>query len=351
MSEIPFLNELGDAFEHAISAAPVRFRRRRVPRRRWGAALVLVALLGGAAATADVLLQPPSATTQAASGITCYASTSFDGDTYADVEANGRSPIEACRDTFAADGPASLGTPGAQLVACVKSGLGVVVLAASGDPNQCSKMGMFTFEPGSYATAQSSVDTLVRSLAALGANRTCTPVSSLRAEVQVVLTKLGWRGWRAAQQQLPGTASAGACGLFLGTGSSFSDPTASVDSNAKVVWIVSGPDPSVLALTGPLDLRLMQSTGQRCYTTDAARALVLGALASARVSVTFDVTQEPAGEQSGYAQTNYDQGCTIIGSIDAAPTGRTVDALLYSESGPAAPQATAGGASAPTASH
>jgi hypothetical protein len=340
MSEISYVNRLGDALDAAIAATPAHTRGRlrfRRPGRRWRAALVVVVLAGGGVATASALLQPPSATTQAASGITCYSATSLGGgDMYADVEANGRSPLEACRDTFAADGPASLGTAGAALVACVKSGLGVVVLEGDGDPNQCSKQGMFAFQASSYAGAQTSVDTLLRALTALGANRTCIPAATLVAEVQLTLTKLGWRGWHAARQVSPAGTSSGTCGLFEGTGASFSDPTASVDANAQTVWIVTGPDPTVLALTGPLDLRLMQATGARCYATAEARTLVRGALASAHVTVAFDVTQEPSGEQSGYAQTNYDQGCTIVGSIDAAPIGRTVDALLYSQSGPPA---------------
>jgi hypothetical protein len=336
MSEITFVNQLGDAIERVASAAVVPARRRRLVARRRRAALVLVVLATGGVATAATLLSSPSPTTLAASSITCYGSTTLGANMYADVEANGLNPVQACRDLFAKDGPAALGAPGARLLACVKSGLGVVVLASDGDVRQCSADGMLPFAGGSYAVAQSSVDALVGGLTALGANRACVPTQSLIAQVDGVLARLGWRGWRAQRQTLGGQSSSGACGLFLGTGASFSDPTASLDPQRQVVWVTSGPDPTVLALTGPLDTRLMQATGRGCYTTDAAKTLVLGAVAYARLSVTFDLTQEPTGLQSGYAQSSYDNGCTIVGSLQAAAVGRALTVLLYAKSGPGA---------------
>jgi hypothetical protein len=85
----------------------------------------------------------------------------------------------------------------------------------------------------SYAAAQSSVDRLVRALGDLGANRVCIAASALVGEVQHVLDRLGWSGRRAQLQRQP--AMPGGCGLFLGTGSSFSDPTASLDASHHAV--------------------------------------------------------------------------------------------------------------------
>jgi hypothetical protein len=336
MSEITFVNQLGDAIERAASASAARAPRRRLGPRRWRVALVLVALTTGGGATAATLLSSPSPTTLAASSITCYGSTTLGDNMYADVEANGRTPVQACRDLFAQDGPAALGAPGAKLLACVKPDLGVVVLASDGDPRQCSADGMLPLAGTSYAVAQSSVDALVGGLTALGANRACVPTQSLIAQVDGVLERLGWRGWRAQLQTLGGQSSSGACGLFLGTGASFSDPTASLDPQRQVVWVTGGPDPTVLALTGPLDTRLMQATGRECYTTASAKTLILGALSYAGVAVSFDLTQEPTGLQSGYAQSSYDNGCTIVGTLQAAPVGRAIDVVLYAKSGPAA---------------
>ena len=123
---------------------------------------------------------------------------------------------------------------------------------------------------------------------------------------QRALDRLGWRGWHAQFHRQP--VGEGGCGLFEGTGSSFSDPTASLDATHHVVWIVSGPIPALIQLTASQDMKLLRASGDHCYTPAGARALVRDTVASARVQVEFALTREPRGEKVAYAQHAYDRG-------------------------------------------
>jgi hypothetical protein len=347
MSEIPFVNLLGEAIETAITpdatrspegsafspghASRWRLRGAGVLRRhqRIGAVLLAIAIGGGAVAVAETL---QSSTALVAGGIVCYGGTGTGGSMYAGVEANGRSPEAACADVFRSDGPAALGRPGVKLTACADPHGYVAVFEATGTADQCRAEGMSPLQAQSYALAQSSVDRLVQALNKLGANRTCIPPAVLVSDVQRTLRRLGWSGWQAELQKQ--ASGSGACGLFVGTGGSFSDPMASLDASHHIVSITTGAIPSLLALSGPLDWKLLRASGRHCYTRASARRLVRDALASARVQVKFALTQEPRGGGWAYAQNAYERGCTIVVSVAPGRSGRTIDAWLNSKYGP-----------------
>ena len=335
MSDIPYVNQLGDAIEAAIAHDQESARSRRLPRvgllrGRRGLSVVLATLaIGGAAAALAHTLQ--NSTALVAGGIACYAGTGTGSSAYYNVEADGRSPQAACVRVFRTDGPAALARPGVKLVACADPHGYVAVFRASGTAAQCRSERMSPLQTRSYAVAQSRVDRLVRALASIGASRRCIPPAALVGDVQRALHRLDWRGWHARIQHNP---AGGGCGLFEGTGSSFSDPTASLDAGHHVVWIVAGPIPSLIRLTAPVDLKLLRASGRHCLTPASARALVRKTFGSADATIKFAVTQEPAGLQVAYAQHAYDRGCTIVGSVTAAPYGRTINAWLNSKSAP-----------------
>jgi hypothetical protein len=349
MSDIPYVNQLGDAIEAAIArnqeSAP-RWRQPRVGllRGRRGLSVVLATLAigGGAAALAHTL---QNSTALVAGGIACYAGAGTGASAYYNVEADGRSPQAACVRVFRTDGPAALARPGVKFVTCADPHGYVAVFRASGAAAQCRSEGMSRLQTGSYAVAQARVDRLVQALARIGASRPCIPPATLVGEVQGALDHRGWSGWHARLHHNPG---GGGCGLFEGTGSSFSDPTASLDAAHHVVWIVPGPIPSLIRLTGPIDLKLLRASGRHCFTPASARALVRETLGSADATIRFALTQEPAGEEVAYAQHAYDRGCTIVGTVTAAPYGRTINAWLNSKS---APPETRGAAPSPGQFH
>jgi hypothetical protein len=357
MSQIPFVNHLGDAIEAAISRDAARssltgaprlgvsrgrwLSRIAVVRRHQRASILLAALViaGGTVALAQSL---QSSTALVTGGIVCYGGTGTGAvQMYANVEASGRSPVAACADVFRTDGPAALARPGVKLRACADPHGYVAVFVSNRAADQCQAEQMSPLPARSYAAVQVSVDRVVRALTLLGASRRCIAPTVLVGDVGRVLDRFGWRDWHAQLQKQGGEA--GECGTFLATGTSFSDPTASLDSSRRVVWISAGPLPSLLALSGPLDWELLRASGERCYTPASARALVRNALAPSRVDVKFSLTQEPKGGGWAYAQQAYDRGCTIVVSIAPAPYGRIVDAWLNSKSGP--PEAFGGGPS------
>ena len=295
MSQIPFIDQLGDAIETAIERDAVRSaatgRRSRRKWRRTGLVLAVLAVAGATAAVAAQRLQ--HSTRLVAGGIACYAGAGTDASSYYNVEALGRTPEAACKQVFRTDGPASLGQPGVKLVACADPHGYVAVFKATGAVAQCGSEGMSPLQGEQYATAQSRVDRLVAALAAVGANRRCIPPSTLVRDSQQALDRLGWRGWHAQFHRQP--FGEGGCGLFEGTGSSFSDPTASLDATHHVVWIMSGPIPALIQLTASQDMKLLRASGDHCYTPAGARALVRDTVASARVQVEFALTREPRG--------------------------------------------------------
>jgi hypothetical protein len=350
MSQIPFVNQLGDAIETAIERDAARSaavgtpgaepeRQQRLTRAavggKWRRASLVLAVLAVAGATAAIAQTLQHSTRLVAGGIACYAGAGTDAPPYYNVEAKGRTPEAACKQVFRTDGPAALGQPGVKLVACADPHGYVAVFKATGASAQCGSAGMSPLQAKPYAAAQSRVDRLVAALAAIGANHRCVAPSTLVGDSQRELDRLGWRGWHAQLHAQP--VGQRGCGLFEGTGSSFSDPTASLDAVHHTVWIVSGPIPALIQLTASQDMKLRQASGEHCYTPAGARALVRDALASAGVQIQFALTREPRGEQVAYAQHAYDRGCTIVGTIMAAPRGRIVRAWLNAKSAPAAP--------------
>ena len=204
-----------------------------------------------------------------AGGIACYAGAGTGASSYYNVEALGRTPKRPANRCSGQTGRPSLGQPGVKLVACADPHGYVAVFKATGAAAQCGSEGMSPLQGTQYATAQSRVDRLVAALAAVGANQRCIPPSTLVRDSQQALDSLGWRGWHAQFHGQP--VGEGGCGLFEGTGSSFSDPTASLDATHHVVWIVSGPIPALIQLTASQDMKLLRASGDHCYTPAGAR--------------------------------------------------------------------------------
>ena len=269
MSDIPYVNQLGDAIEAAI-AREQPARRRQLPRigglrgRRGAAVMLAVLAIGGAAAALAHTLQ--NSTALVTGGIACYPGTGTDASAYYNVEADGRSPQAACARVFRTDGPVALGQPGVKLVACADPHGFVAVFRASGAADQCRSERMSPLHARPYAAAQARVDRLVAALTVIGASRPCIPPATLVGDVQHALDRLGWSGWHA---QIRHNLGEGGCGLYEGTGSSFSDPTASLDAAHHVVWVVPGPIPAADQADRPG--RPQAATGQRPHLLHAGQ--------------------------------------------------------------------------------
>jgi RNA polymerase sigma-70 factor, ECF subfamily len=151
VSEIPFVNRLGDAIQAAITNPRVAARHRFGPRRRLGLLAVAALLLGGGAAAARILGTPEELAT---SSIACQ----LEGSSTGIVWAGDRSPLEVCAQEYRA-----AGKPVPPLVACV-DGRSVVVLPGRG-PEACGRRGLAPLPP-EYAPARAKVAKLERDILA-----------------------------------------------------------------------------------------------------------------------------------------------------------------------------------------
>src|SRR5436305_9281131 len=95
MSEIPFVDALGDSLEAAFAAAPSPSRRLRLPRSGRGRLRLLVAVLALALAGFAGARALLSTTELATNSIACYSGTSDDANMAA-ISADGQPPLQAC---------------------------------------------------------------------------------------------------------------------------------------------------------------------------------------------------------------------------------------------------------------
>jgi len=290
--------------------------------------VALAALALGGVALAEGL---QGSTKLAARYISCISGTSVATakvDTY-DIEANGRTPQQACSPVMP--------WPADKLVACDSARFGVTVFEASGRSGQCQSLGMSVL-PASYAAANEHVHELILALDRLNRARGCIPPAALARQVDAVLAHLGFTGWRAQIQAGQAPFSGGPCGQFPPSGKAVSDPSGSLDSQHDVVMIDRGPSRSMSAVAGTIGYRLLVASGRRCYTLASIQAYARRALAAHGVPALFAVNREDIGEEYGVGrQARYDRGCAIIINVGVAPNGRTVDVLINQRSAPKLP--------------
>ena len=244
MSEITFVNLLGEALERAVGAemasgrsAPGRRRWLRLPsgRGRLIVALATLAVAGGALAAT---LHSP--TRLAAGGVSCSEGTSNTSAGPEGVPLNGLSPVAACLREYRREGVAAMTRPGVRFIACEQPGFLVHVMVADLRPNQCKRLGLLPL-PAGYAEASSRVALLQRSLDRLQRGRDCIAPGVLVGEVRLLLTRLGFAGWRPDVEPSSPFSSTGPCAQFPGSDTQPSDPYLALDPARQVVMIGMGP--------------------------------------------------------------------------------------------------------------
>jgi hypothetical protein len=320
MSEIPFVNALGDALERAASA-PQRSRRHLW--RTWRVVPVIAIVVAGAATAATMF----NGTTQlAAESISCMSGTGNNGNGAYDVQTLGRTPEQACSGV--------VGRPAAELVACDGGRYGIVVYYSTGRSGQCASLGDRRL-PANYAADDTHVNQLVIALTRLYHSRDCMSPAALASGSDAVLRRLGFVGWRAQLELGPPAVRSGPCGAFPGTGSSVSSAAAAVDSHGyppgghDLVIIDSGTSRSMAALSIRLNDRLMAMSGASCLTLAQARADTEALLPARLRPASFTVTRSPSGVTFGDSrQARYEAGCTIFVDAGTESDGRTIQVAL-----------------------
>ena len=296
MSQIPFVNRLGDAFDDAI-AQTERAKRRRPRRRRFGGLAVAIFLVGAGGVTiAEIFDDPEQLATTA---IACHSEVSLEPQGMAILGADGRRPTAVCAEM--------MHMPERRLAACVHREH-VVVLPA---PDACARLGLNPVPQG-YDAQRAKVRRLSRELLAIEKSAECIPPKELARRAQRILDRTGWKGWRS----IVTAGDGGPCGLAHDRDTDDFAPGPRHD--ARVLPIHRGPPRSLDLLVhgmGSPGFDLYAVSGRRCFTVDTLARRARRALAPARRPVRVRVTVGPLKRYVGLDPRSRDrrfrEGCAV----------------------------------------
>jgi hypothetical protein len=314
LSEIPFVNQLGDAIEAAISTRPST-RRPRVSR---GALLALAAAVALAVAAVAVARVLSSSDELAARSIACYSAPDL-GSTVT-IIADGKSPTAACAAVLR-----QTGDPVAALVAC-SNGSSVAVFPGS-DPALCARLKLQPL-PAGFAASQAKVARLAAGVAALEARSDCPTANGLAGSVQQLLDRQGWAGWRAEVQQ-PSRGPCGSVSLLDGGGNR--SIQGALDPTRQVVIVSTGAARSTMTLlygAGGFAQAIERESGRRCYSVATLTAVVEARARSVGRSATVERGAPIAGSLFDARGPRYSAGCAIVTDVRPSADGRNFIAIV-----------------------
>jgi hypothetical protein len=334
MSQIPFVDRLGDALEAAAADHTARQRRvRRRVRRAGTLALAAVLAVAGTVTAAELLSEPERL---AATEVDCLYDPATGGGV--GIHPGAQDPVAACRAFLAGPGktlvndgslPAGAATP---LVACVRSDLAKVVVIA-GSQGACERHRLDPL-PGAYDPAREKVAKLERDLRAIEASAACIPPKVLARRVQALLDRSGWTGWRAT---LRPDLSDGPCGHVLSL-SEGGRRTLELVPDSRQLLVVGEQPQAAVDLLSRLSQELAEESVTRCLTADALKARVRQRLAPTGRKVSFRVAEALPGKYDdggaaarygdGRATARYAAGCAVLEKLGPAANGRDLVALI-----------------------
>jgi hypothetical protein len=319
MSEIPFVDMLGDAIADATAgSAPVR---RPWARRRMVVVLVTAAaLVVTAVAAAQVLSGPERLATQS---VACYSSADLGSDSTTILWSGDSSPVAACAQALRSEGRQL-----PDMVAC-QSQSSVAVIPGSG-AGACSDAGLEPLAAG-YADAQQKTAQLQSDVLALEGTADCIAPSELATQVQAVLIRDGWDGWTTVLRTDVGS---GPCGSVTGLGGDGRRTlSGSLDADTRTVMVTSSPPRSTMTLlygSGGLAPALEDESATRCFSLDGARAMVTSRVDATGRTVAFVVNPaESVGAQyAGGRARLLDEGCALVTDVRSSADGYGLVAVI-----------------------
>ncbi|MGD9695610.1 MAG: hypothetical protein AB7V42_08125 [Thermoleophilia bacterium] len=224
-----------DELSHVLTRVAADRAPTRRPRRRRRAIFVIVPIAVALAGTAYAAFLDDDPVVTAAAPVDCRAD--VDGLSGSAEAADGRSPLEICRESWARETMDPVRWPAGDppLTAC-----GTIVLPTD-DPAVCERKGLPTALPSDYATTATRIDALRGALVDLSvAHRGCWPLTDARSAFTRELRIRGFDAWtvtlptRSAEQ-----AQARPCAGSL-----------SIDAPNRRIVIVPGPPPGDGSDTG-----------------------------------------------------------------------------------------------------
>jgi hypothetical protein len=315
VSEIPYVNRLGDALDAAIAAQPARAPRlRRLGRRRYLAvALAALAVGGGGAAVAGLFADPVEIGFGA---VGCFEQPSTDGNVAVTSDPT-RSPIEVCSAVLAEQG-----FEARDLIACSWSGHGIVVLPHGGRAS-CAAHELLPV-PASYDRARLRAERLQALAVGFERDAGCLAPAEFARRLTAELRAAGWARWRAVP-----AGGDGPCGrVSVATGSSLVGSIGpAVDATERTI-AVKGEAPLAVErlLFGPGSpgVSLFESSGARCFTVAGLERHVREVLAPVGLPVRFSVAalapNTGIADETGRAG-RYADGCAVFAGVHVSYEG------------------------------
>lgn len=305
MSEIPFVNRLGDAIE-AASTAHLSRRQGRLRRRLLLGGLGIALAAGSVAATWVFSGNPEQL---ASTSVGCYEQAGLDGNVTI-VSAGDRSPVAACAQVLRTDRP---------LVACAARGH-VAVLPGRGR-EACEKAGLSPL-PVQYASARARVNAFARDVAVLESSADCIPSRRLASRVQALLDRSpGWFGWRVWLRSDLDRGPCGAVTMPGGDGSRTIEGALDPQGHRVQVFPTAARSTTELLYGGGgLAPHLQDASGARCYTRSALERLVRRRIVPTDRALMI-TTKRVTGELSGARGRRLNDGCAIVSEVYAATDG------------------------------
>jgi hypothetical protein len=222
MSEIPFVNQLGDAIEK-MATERTRPKRQRVRRVFAGVGVVCV-VAAGAATAASVFKDSERLV---AAGVQCYEKTSDFQHSSAHPVVGEQTPVEACAAMLGDSVPR---------VACVDGAERAVAVIPGTSAAACERLGLAPL-PADYGETRERFRALERDVAALETSG-CIPPREFTQRLQALLDRTGWTGWKA---RLRLDVEDGPCGFARGlTGDGRLTLEGGLDARGRQVFVFGG---------------------------------------------------------------------------------------------------------------
>ena len=333
---------------------PTRRRPPRTPFRRQGlmVALAVLVVAAGGVAAARSLLWPSQ---RLADGtVRCFdgpSGTGIRSKSFASSSTpDGQLPITVCRRWYQINRYRFDNRPTGRLVAdlpvvaCQQNATTAAVYIATGQPDQCQRLGEKPL-PTTYAASAKRLRVLQHTLLAVQAQHDCVSPNTLASEVKSVLQSQGfqrWRvitppphaatGWRFGYALPAGTG--GTCGT-VGIGNPPSLNSVNINTQRQSVTVSLAPPQSIGRELEHIDYELYTTTYQRCFTATSVRALVQRWFASTPLRPRFATANTSNGAlYEPRSQRLYNHGCVRFETSIPGNNNRFIDVLLNARDAP-----------------
>lgn len=308
MSEIPFVQHLGDAIE---TAAETRARQRTSRfRRRLSAGGVAIAVAATGVAAASGVFS--GAEKLASTSVGCYERADLAANV-AVISPGTSSPADACARVLKGAGP---------LVVCAAPDHVVVFPRAKGAT--CAQVGLRAL-PADYAPIRAGINAFARELEQLEASVDCLPPREFERRVQALLDRSDkMTKWRTSLRL---DVTDGPCGTVTeigGDGRRMIE--GSLSPETRRVMIFGGAARSTMDLlygASGLAGSLMDESGSRCHTRADLEATVRRRLAGTGRALTL-TAEKSAADLAGERGRRLAQGCAVVSDVHPARDGRSV---------------------------